>query len=293
MTDDLLRSDDQSHSDGESANLRQAEASGALGAEVALGQAGETVMVTRPAPGQTVEIQAAAGQTYVLNFAPGAAQVQVQGDNFVLAFDDDGDGTPDSQVVFLNLVSVAEAGEAPTFQIAGVDIGSEVLLGQALALAGEGEVPLDDEAAGPGGLGGGASAYSDNLGSILDLLVAQGVIPPTILEFGLIELEDRITILDEAEGEIELTFLTETDGGEGGVDTWEGGFEDWQPNQDDCDPAEFPMQVIIGYSMPKTGPCTLTAFGYGYSKASRPYVFNVWIVARVETLSQSGMASRG
>ncbi|HMA15410.1 MAG TPA: hypothetical protein VKP12_11525, partial [Kiloniellaceae bacterium] len=158
--------------------------------------------------------------------------VQIQGDNFVLAFDDNGDGTPDSQVVFLDLVTVAEAGDAPTFQIAGVDIGSEVLLGQALALAGEGEVPLDDVAAGPGGLGGGASAYNDNLGDLLDLLVAQGVIPPTVLEFRLIELEDRIDILVEAEenpmliNEIGVNVLmtvpllpgSEPDGGEGGGD---------------------------------------------------------------------------
>src|SRR5690606_30854891 len=66
--------------------------------------------------------------------------------------------------------------------------------------------------------------------------------------FGLIDLEERITILDEAEGEIELSFRTDVDGGEGGVTTWEGGFEDWQPNQDDCDPATFPMQVIIGFT---------------------------------------------
>src|SRR3546814_4188488 len=69
-------------------------------------------------------------------------------------------------------------------------------------------------------------------GSILELLVAQGVIPPTALQFGLIELEDEITILDEAEGEIELTFRTDVDGGEGGTTSFEGGFEDWQPDQD-------------------------------------------------------------
>src|SRR3546814_18418513 len=44
---------------------------GAEGAAAMVGQAGETVVVTRPAPGQTVEIQAAAGQTYVLSFPPG------------------------------------------------------------------------------------------------------------------------------------------------------------------------------------------------------------------------------
>ena len=31
-----------------------------------------------------------------------------------------------------------------------------------------------------------------------------------------------------------------------------------------------PQNAIIGYSMPNTGPCTLTAFGYGYSNAIRP-----------------------
>src|SRR3546814_12092910 len=106
---------------------------GAEGAAAMVGQAGETVVVTRPAPGQTVEIQAAAGQTYVLSFPPGQAQVQVEGEDFILGFDDNGDGTVDSRVVFLDLASVVDAGEAPTFQIAGVDIGSEVLLGQALA----------------------------------------------------------------------------------------------------------------------------------------------------------------
>ena len=62
----------------------------------------------------------------------GEAQVQVQGQNFILAFDDDGDGTPDSQVVFNDMVTLADAGEAPAFQVAGVNIGADVLIGQAL-----------------------------------------------------------------------------------------------------------------------------------------------------------------
>src|SRR3546814_15535962 len=68
--------------------------------------------------------------------------------------------------------------------------------------------------------------------------------------FGLIDLEDDpVGFNDEADGTITLTFRTETDGGEGSsVTTWEGGFEDWQPDQDGCDPAEFPMQVIIGFT---------------------------------------------
>src|SRR3546814_5078639 len=84
------------------------------GAAALVGQAGEAIVVTRPAPGQTVEIQAAAGQTYVLNFPPDEAQVEIQGEDFVLAFDDNGDGTTDSRIVFLDLVTIAEGGDAPT-----------------------------------------------------------------------------------------------------------------------------------------------------------------------------------
>src|SRR3546814_6450022 len=109
MTDDLTRGyEGQDANVTESAETVASETgaqatqpgtpmAGAEGAAAMVGQAGETVVVTRPAPGQTVEIQAAAGQTYVLSFPPGQAHVQVQGENFILGFDDNGDGTPDSQ----------------------------------------------------------------------------------------------------------------------------------------------------------------------------------------------------
>src|SRR3546814_11989045 len=91
---------------------------------------------------------------------------------------------------------------------------SDLLVSQALALAGQEESPLY-VAAGNDALGGGGSAYDDNLGSILDLLIAQGVIPPTALQFGLIDLEDDpVGFNDEADCTITLTFRTETDGGE-------------------------------------------------------------------------------
>jgi len=163
------------------------------------GQAGEVIVVDRPAPGQTVEIQAAAGQTYVLDFPASAAEVQLEGRDFVLAFDDDGDGTADSRVVFRDLLDVAESGDGPTFEIGGVDIDAELLAGHAVALAQEDEAPLDEVAAGPGATGGGASVYSENLGEVVDLLSAQGVIPPTALQFGLTDLEDQVTLLAEDE----------------------------------------------------------------------------------------------
>ncbi|WP_340119433.1 type I secretion C-terminal target domain-containing protein [Pelagibius sp. 7325] len=231
MSEDLFRegtvADESLHgATGLPADQEAARETGGEASAIVVGQAGEAIVVDRPAPGQTVEIQTVAGQTYVLNFAPGDAQVLVEGDNFVLAFDDNGDGTPDSQIVFLDLASVVEAGDAPTFQIAGNDIGADVLLGQALALAGQGEAPLDEVAAGPGAVGGGTSAYSDNLGDIINLLDAEDVIPPTELQFGLIDIDDEILLEEDdlalaaedtpPEADSVLTPAIQADGGEGG-----------------------------------------------------------------------------
>src|SRR3546814_18898444 len=87
-------------------------AAASSGTEKVLGQAGEAVVVERPAPGQSIEIQATAGQTYVLNFSPEQAQVQVQDGHFILAFDDAGDGVGESRVVFLHMVTQVEAGRS-------------------------------------------------------------------------------------------------------------------------------------------------------------------------------------
>src|SRR3546814_9946823 len=95
----------------------------------------------------SIEIQATAGQTYVLNFSPEQAQVQVQDGHFILAFDDDGDGVGDSRVVFLDMVSQVEAGGAPTFEVAGVAVDTGLLLSQAVAMAGQyDQLPYDETA---------------------------------------------------------------------------------------------------------------------------------------------------
>src|SRR5690606_31581058 len=99
----------------------------------ALGQAGEALVLQRPASGETVVVETAAGQSYVLDFAPTAAAVLIEGRNFVLAFDDDGDGAVDSRIVFRDLLEVVAAGEGPTFEIGGVAVDADILLGQAVA----------------------------------------------------------------------------------------------------------------------------------------------------------------
>src|SRR3546814_10368257 len=77
------------------------------GTEKVLGHAGEAVVVERPAPGQSIEIQATTGQNFVSNFSPEQAQVQVQEGHFILDFDDGGAGVGDSRVGFLDMVRPA------------------------------------------------------------------------------------------------------------------------------------------------------------------------------------------
>lgn len=156
--------------------------------EQAAGQAGEAVLVTRPAAGTTREIQSLPGRTYVLDFPPAAARASVQGQDFLLSFDDDGDGAADSRIVFRDMVQAAGSDNVPVFQIAGTGVAANILLDQAIALEGEAQ-ELRDVAAGPALASGGGSSYDDNLGSLLELLAAQGVIPPVELTFGLISVE--------------------------------------------------------------------------------------------------------
>src|SRR3546814_15169243 len=81
--------------------------------------------------------------------------------------------------------------------VAGEPIGVDLLIGNAQAFAqidqGGPGASLETAAGDTGPQGGGVTEYSDNLGDAIDLLVAQGVIPPVQLEFGLSALEDEST----------------------------------------------------------------------------------------------------
>ncbi|MCZ4282602.1 DUF5801 domain-containing protein [Kiloniella laminariae] len=203
--------------------------------DVLIGQA--ILTIPAPASGQEIEQTLESGQTVVLDFNAAQATPSVEGANFVLSYDSDGDGAPDSRIVFLNLVNQAQAGDPPVLVVNGVEIASDQLIGQALALAGGDntlETAAGGTAAGAGPAGGGGSRYSDDTGSVIDLLIAQGVIDPTELNFGLFEGIDENT--DPAEGTFSVDFvttITEVDGGEiGGISgVYDGGFEDWLPNQ--------------------------------------------------------------
>ena len=139
--------------------------------------------VYRPEPGETLVVPTEAGLLLVVEFNPTNAGFAVEGDDFVLTLEEG------ARVVFEGLVSAAQGEDAPTVRIAGIDIGADVLIDQALALAGAdkpietaaGEVGEDEGVA-----GGGGSEYVDSFGDLIAGLITQGVIDETELGFGLI-----------------------------------------------------------------------------------------------------------
>src|SRR3546814_16716165 len=108
MTDDLLRRDDEIHSETEAS-----ENAPLIGGEAApaLGQAQPPLVVSRPAPGQPVVLDVSPDQVLVLNLEPASAQVRIEGDDLVLGFDADGDGQDDSALKSSGRASVCQSGE--------------------------------------------------------------------------------------------------------------------------------------------------------------------------------------
>ena len=158
------------------------------------GQAAALMTLAPPAPGETIIVTPQSGATYVLDFGPREAAVSAEGGNLVLSFDDSGDGAADRQIVFEDIAQLADAGEAPTLQIAGTSFAADTLFNEAQALAGE-AAPLETAAAdGPEALGGGATVYNDNPGELIKLLQASGVIDATELAFGGTAAEESETI---------------------------------------------------------------------------------------------------
>ncbi|MEH6630454.1 MAG: DUF5801 repeats-in-toxin domain-containing protein, partial [Halopseudomonas aestusnigri] len=228
MTDDLTRNDSEALVETVDVSV-----SGEAGRVALVGQAAGAIDVSAPGAGEVVNISLVKGQTATLSFDATAATPVVEGNDFVLTFDTNGDGAADSRIVFLNLVEESQGADAPVLVIGGVELSAGLLIGQAQALV-DGDTLETAAGAGAGPTGGGGSTYSDDLGNSIDLLNAQGVIDPTELEFGLIGGTEDIT--DPAQGSLDITFITTTtdvSGNDlGGISgSFAGGFEDWLPNQ--------------------------------------------------------------
>src|SRR3546814_12275329 len=129
------------------------------------------------------------GERFELATNPAAVNLAVDGDNLILGFDLDGNGTPDSFVILEDLVLAAGGGNPPVLMVAGEPIGVDLLIGNAQAFAqidqGGPGASLATAAGDTGPQGGGVTEYSNTLGDAIHLLVAQGRISPDQLEFGL------------------------------------------------------------------------------------------------------------
>ncbi len=149
----------------------QTQAPEGSGAAVLRRQAEEPITVNRPPLGETVVVESAPGVVYRLEFAPEDVTFLVEGDNIIMAFDEDGDGAADSHIVFLGLAGMAGEPDAPTLMIAGVDYDISSLTAAADTLEearemAEAEVAGLPETAGgePGPAGprdSGSSQYED------------------------------------------------------------------------------------------------------------------------------------
>ncbi|WP_085902399.1 DUF5801 repeats-in-toxin domain-containing protein [Kiloniella majae] len=224
--------------------------SGDEGRDVLVGQGAEIQEITAPESGATKNISLGKGQTATLNFDATTATPLIEGNDFVLTFDTNGDGSADSRIVFQNLVEESQGADAPVLVIGGVELSAGLLIGQAQAL-GEGETLETAAGADAGPTGGGGSQYNDNLGDVIDGLSALGTLGETELEFGLFANGDDIT--DPAEGTFDVSFITTgTAVGElkGGIEArdYEGGFEDWGPNQHIGNEGPAPMQVEFNFT---------------------------------------------
>lgn len=166
------------------------ESLGGQGAVIVLGQAGAAEVLTEPGAGQVISIPARPGANYVVEFDPTAARVSTQGRDLILDFGQDGGG----RIVFSDFADAIGQGGGPSFQIGGQTLAGQLIYGQALALN---DPDLDlVVAAGPGAQGSGASAYDDNLGNIIDLLLGQGVIGATTAESD-VPVIPEVDIVDE------------------------------------------------------------------------------------------------
>ena len=159
----------------------------------------EFVTVDRPEADQTVTVQTVSGLRIVLAFDPDDARFSVEGDDFILVFEDG------ARIVFQGLVTAAQGADAPTIQVAGIDIDTDVLMEQVLALAEQAQAEPIETAAGEEGEGaegeaanGGGSRYDDSFGDVISGLIKQGVIGETELDFGLIAGENIELPVDTA-----------------------------------------------------------------------------------------------
>ena len=195
-----------------------------------------TTALNKPAAGQTQMVDAQFGQLLQANFDPNTAELSLQGKNLVMTFEDG------SRIILQNFA--ADAQNMPTIALQnGVLVSGGIILAQ---LQGTNEDVFNLEtAAGPAaGAGGGQFRYSDDLGSVIDLLNKLPPIPFTALQFP--QPETREFVGDETDS-VGGTFVPEFETVDGLI-TIAGGFEDWQAGKNAGDMTQTPMALNLAFT---------------------------------------------
>ncbi|MEM7170074.1 MAG: hypothetical protein AAF530_07875 [Pseudomonadota bacterium] len=222
-------------------------------AQAASSEAGlNPVPVFRPAPGESQTISAEAGQRYIINFDPAAAQVSLEDDQLVLNFNDGG------QIFFSDLGNLGD-GPDSVFEMAGVDVPMAGLINQAAGPVDQGapEAQSLETAAGAEDvvLSQGGSTGPGGPTDVISLLQGQGVLDPTALSFRLIELPEGGVAPVSDDGNLIVGITVDVPPGDGPPSDnptfisgqFDGGFEDSAPNQHLGDKSQIFMQLTVDF----------------------------------------------
>ncbi|KLN60787.1 hypothetical protein WH96_09925 [Kiloniella spongiae] len=143
------------------------------------------IKVLKPIESETINVSITNGYSANLDFDASTAIPSVEGKDFVLTFPGNSPEEDGGRIVFKNLVEGSQGPNTTVLIINGTEIPAKLLITQTLSLT---DADTLETAAGAVVISasGGGSIYNENLGSIIDLLQAQGGILGTDLSFGLL-----------------------------------------------------------------------------------------------------------
>ncbi len=237
------------------------------GAPGAAPAAGPVTAVAPPTNGQNVDVNVQPGQVIDLQIQAATAVTLIQdGDTLVINFG------PQGNIVLHDFFPAAASANPPVLQV-GQD--TQIPIGDIIAAIQAGEGALLEPAAGPAAPGpaaaapvGGGFAVTPAAIAGLEGLSLVSLLPPTGLQFGLIEIEPTPFRTEEEGAEAPgfsgsaVTVVTppptdlppppDTPPGVNPpspvIGTFPGGFEDWQPNQHLGDTTISKMQLVLDFT---------------------------------------------
>jgi T1SS-143 domain-containing protein len=190
--------------------------------------------ITKPAAGQTEIVSVQPGELLATKFDPNSADLKLDGKDLVMSFNDG------SKVVLDNFAQDSQ--NLPTISLPnGSLVAGGIIVAQLQGLTND--VFALETAAGASGEGG-TFIYSDDFGSVTDLLDKLPPIGFTALTFGAPSPE--VFVADDIP--FGGTFVPGFNTPSGIFGSVSGGFEDWQPAKNVGNMVEEPMAMQINFT---------------------------------------------